>query len=114
MNYLRFITASLFTLPLFAKAADGSLPEVSDIEDASGVIRAMNTITNWIFSGFLTIAVLYVLWAAFDFLRAQGNAEKFDQAKKSLLYAAIAIAIAVLSKSIVVIAAKLVGGNVTF
>ncbi len=105
-----FATAS----PALVLAREGQLPTVNGIESSKGVLAAVDSLTDWIFSGFLMIAVVMILWAAFGFLTSQGNAEKFDAAKKSILYAAIAVAIAVLAKSIVIIAASLVGGSVTY
>jgi len=91
---------------------NGDIGSISTIDTPDGVLNAISDITDWVFSGFLAIAVIMVLIAAFNFLVAGGDTEKFTTAKKSLLYSAIAIAIAVLAKSIVYISAALVGAKI--
>ncbi len=83
------------------------------IVNADGVFAAISSITNYIFSFFLVVAVLYILVGAYNLLISKGNPEGFEQAKKMILYAVIAVAIAVMSKSIVIIAAKIVNPNST-
>ena len=69
------------------------------------ILKVLNTIINWVFAIFLAIAVLFIILAAFQFLTAGGNSEKVSEARDKLLYAAIGIAVAMLSKAIVPIVA---------
>lgn len=83
------------------------------ITSAQGIFGAISNITNWIFSLFLVIAVIFILWGAFKLLVSGGNSEGLSDAKKMILYAAIAVVIAVLAKSLVIVAAKIVGVTIT-
>lgn len=85
----------------------------SSIVTSQDVFKAISNITDWIFSFFLVVAVLFILVGAWNVLVARGNPEGFQTGKKMLTYAVIAIATAVLAKSIVVVAAKIVGTTIT-
>lgn len=85
---------------------------VGTIVGADGVFTAIAAITNWVFGFFLVVSVLFILVGAYELLISKGDPEGFAKAKKTLLYAVIAIAIAVMAKSIVVIAAKIVGSTI--
>lgn len=64
------------------------------------VIYFINTIANWIFAILITISVIYILLAAYNYLSSKGG-EGVETAHKMLFYAAVGIAIAVLAKGIV-------------
>lgn len=98
----------------FAETTDWFVDTTGSPTNATGVLTAVDTIANWMFNGFLIIAVIFILVAAFHFLTSSGNTEKTSAAKKMLLYAIIAVVIAVSAKGIVKVAAKLVGADVTF
>jgi uncharacterized membrane protein YgcG len=72
----------------------------SNIQDVNGFLRAIDALIGWIFTFLLIGAVVIVLYAAFLYLTASGDSEKVGQANHILRYAVIAIAIAVLSRSI--------------
>lgn len=67
----------------------------------------MKTVANWIFSIFLIVAVIYIILAAFKYLTSRGG-ESVKDAHKMLVYAAVAIAIAILAPGIVNIIISLV------
>ena len=80
----------------------------------SGVVSLIETITNWVFTILLVLAVLFILFAAFKYLTS-GGGEEVGKAHKMLIYAAVAIAVAFLAKGIVFVVAELVtsgNGNV--
>ncbi len=108
----KILTLALTLAPLTAFAEDIFQPGPSTVDSTTKVFQAIQNITNWMFSGFLVIAVIMVLVAAFTILTAQGNTEKFTTAKKMITYAVIAVVIAILAKSIIMVAASLVGANV--
>ena len=55
---------------------------------------------NWIFSILIILAVVFVLVGAYKYLFAAGESEKVKSANKTLMYAAIAIAVALLAWSV--------------
>ncbi len=86
-------------LPLVSFAAE---PQ-KYITTAAGVESALTKIGNWIYSIFIIIAIIMIVITAFQFLTAAGDPAKLKKAKDSLIYTAIAVAIAAFSKSIVAI-----------
>jgi heme/copper-type cytochrome/quinol oxidase subunit 3 len=84
----------------------------SSIVTSQHIFDAISKITDWVFSFFLVVAVLFILVGAWNVLVARGNPEGFQTGKKMLTYAVIAIATAVLAKSIVTVAAAIVGTTV--
>lgn len=71
---------------------------ITSLGGASG--RPLETLIIWFIGIFWVLAVAMVVWAAFLYLTAGGNEEKITEAKKRLLYAVIAAAIALVSGAI--------------
>jgi hypothetical protein len=69
----------------------------------------VGNILNWVFYFFIVLAVVFILIAAFSYLTAGGDEQKITKAKNELIYAIIAIVIAVLAKSIVTLIAGIAG-----
>jgi len=65
------------------------------------------TIINWATGLLILLAVVFIIWAAFIYLTAGGDTEKVGKANKILIYAAVAIAIALLAQGIVFIVGQL-------
>lgn len=93
-------------LPLTA-FAQTPLPTV--VTSYSGVIGVINTIGNWMFGILLALAVIFIVYAAFLYLTAAGDEKKIGQAKDIIIYAVVAIVVAVLAKGIILVAQSLVG-----
>ena len=85
---------SLFMLPAIIPVMAQGTAIISDLGQLEGLIQK---IVNW-FSWFvLTVAVLFLLVAAWTFLTAGGNPESVAKARQMLIYALIGIAVAVLA-----------------
>lgn len=100
---------SLIGTPLVA-GAQAQIPGPGDTvlaSGANGVIDLIRTITNWMFTILLVLAVVFILLAAFKYLTS-GGGEEVAVAHKMLIYAAVAIAVAFLAKGIVFVVAELV------
>ena len=82
----------------------GNARTVDTVED---VMTVIDNITNWMFTIFLALAVIMIIYAAFVFLTA-GGGDNVNKARKMLLYAVAAIAIAVLAKGIVNVVRSLI------
>lgn len=97
----------LLILPLFVTAAvaPGGIPtyeqlgikEKPPVEDVPGLINAIAGIVKWVYTIFFIVAVMFILIAAFNYLTAGGQPEKIKSAHTQLIYAAIAVAIALLA-----------------
>ncbi len=62
-----------------------------------GLIDVIRAVVRWVYIIFFVLAVLFILFAAFSYLTAGGDAEKVDKAKSQIIYAAVAIAVALLA-----------------
>lgn len=73
----------------------------SNVTTISGWVGILLTVVRWIYTIIFIIAVLFILIAAFNFITSKGDTDKVKEAKNQLLYAAIGIAVALLSYAIV-------------
>jgi len=77
----------------------------------SGValVALIENLTNWLFFGFMFLAVIVVILAAGQFVSGGGDPTAVAQARTKILWAAIAITVAVLSKGIVAVVGSILG-----
>lgn len=76
---------------------NSAFAQESPIKSTSDVLRVLGNIANFLFTATLIVAVIFIIIAAFNFLTAQGDAEKVKSARNQIFYAAIAIAIVLIS-----------------
>jgi phosphoglycerol transferase MdoB-like AlkP superfamily enzyme len=96
------ITAvSLLALPVLALAQE-TAPEV-DIFDA------LETLTNYLFTILLIVAVIFLIIAAFTFITASGDPDKVGKARNFVLYALIGVAVAVAARGLVALVQTIMG-----
>ncbi len=62
-----------------------------------GLVNILEAGVRWVYIIFFIIAVLFILFAAFSYLTAGGEAESINKAKTQIIYAAVAIAVALLA-----------------
>lgn len=102
---LKIIIPSLvilvFGLSMANMAIGVDIPGVDRVgaQNVSGLVDTFRMIVKWIYTIFFIIAVIYIIAAAFTYLTAGGEAEKVNTAKDQLIYAAVAIAVALLAIS---------------
>jgi len=112
MNFNKFllISISFFLISggfVFAITA-GSIPTSGDIgiqkvlqdETPTGLKGILTTVVRWVYIIFFIVAVMFILFAAYTYLTAQGDAEKIKSANNQLIYAAIAVIVAFMSLGI--------------
>ncbi len=68
-----------------------------EFETVSG---ALCTLVAWIFTLLIILTVIFILWAAYLYLTSAGDEEKIKKANHQLLYAAIAVIVAILSRGL--------------
>ena len=103
--FLTFLVS--ISSPVFAITA-GSIPTSGDLgikktlqdETAKGLKGVIGTIVRWTYIIFFIIAVLFIIFAAFTYLTAQGDPEKVKNATNQIIYAAIAIVVAFMALGI--------------
>jgi hypothetical protein len=78
------------------------------ITTTADLIKLVERIGDVMFTIFLAVAVIVILIAAYQYLVALGSPENVSTGHKMLIYAAIAIALAFLSRSIPIIIEKII------
>ena len=66
----------------------------------TGTVDVIKNIVRWVYIIFFIIAVLFILFAAFTYLTAQGDPEKVKNARDQIIYAAVAIIVALIAVSV--------------
>jgi|AntAceMinimDraft_18_1070375.scaffolds.fasta_scaffold115884_1 heme O synthase-like polyprenyltransferase len=94
-----------------AQAAPSNQPGEGPITSMTQVESLLENILGWIYTFFFIFAAIFILIAAFQYLTAAGDEEKVKKAKNMLIYAVIAIAIALVAMGIDNIVANLVGAT---
>ncbi len=79
-----------------AKSAAGELAKGS-ISNPQQIFDILAKIVRYTYTIFFIVAILFILIAAFNFLTAQGDPEKIKGARAQILWACVAIAIALIS-----------------
>ena len=106
---------SLIAMPAIA-GAQGNPPNQipsGGITSVQGIYDKLIVVSNWLFAFLLVFAVIFIIWAAWNYLTAAGDQNKVQKAKDGILYAIIAVAIAVLAKVIINVVANFFGASVT-
>ena len=99
---------SLISISSVFAITPGEIPTSGDLgikktlqdETAGGVKGVIQAIVKWVYIIFFIIAVLFILFAAFTYLTAQGDPEKVKNARDQIIYAAIAIIVALIAVSV--------------
>lgn len=94
----------------FPKPPTGNAP-ASPITDTISLIDFICSIMDWIFWGLVVLSVIMALVAAYRYVTSAGDPEKTGKAGKTLLYAAIAIAVALLAFGVPRIVASFLGAG---
>lgn len=93
---LGFLTLAATTAyPFIALAADDNLPK-----DAAGVLKVFRRIGDWLFTFLIISATIMLVIAAYKYLFSGGAEEKTTAARNTIVYAVIALIVAMLAKGI--------------
>lgn len=103
-KYLSILCLTALLVPTLGIAQVEGPPDV-DIN----ILDIIKNIVNWVFAIFLGISALFIILAAFQFLTAGGDTQKVSGARDKLLYAAIGIGVAVLSRAVVPVVRNILG-----
>ena len=96
-----WISGLLFFL-FFVIMANGALAEGITIPNPLGeggedIPTLIGTIATWLLGIGTTVSTIIVLWAAFLFMTSGGSSTRVTQARQTLLYAIIGLAILILA-----------------
>jgi hypothetical protein len=86
-------------LPFAALAQIETLPP-SPVSSVQGIIDVLNFVIRIIFTLLMIAAIAFILYAAFKYLTAMGDAAKVQEAHRALLWAAVAIAVALIATGV--------------
>ncbi|MDP2598446.1 MAG: hypothetical protein Q8P49_01300 [Candidatus Liptonbacteria bacterium] len=101
---------SAAALPVLA-LAQGQLPQ-TPITGIGGVQNFICTvIVGWMFTFLIVLTVVFVLVAAYKYLTAAGDPEKVKSASHMLIYAAVAIVVALFARGLPLIVGSLFSGG---
>lgn len=98
---------SLAATPAPAAGAQGvPFAPISGVQE---VLNFLCTIYGWLFYFLMALVVIFIVLGAYRYLTSAGEAEKVKSAQNTLLYAAIAVAVALLAWGIPHIVANFIG-----
>lgn len=73
------------------------IPAPEGPQTGGAVLQIIQNIANWVFAFFLAVALIFLIWGAFEFVLGQGDPQKISDAKRRLLWAVIGIGLALLA-----------------
>lgn len=105
------LVAASLLLPVLAFAQRfGGGDEPESIGEFEGIF---DTIVAWLFSFLVLLSIVFVIIAAYKYLTSAGDPEKVKSASNTLIYAAVAIAVALLARGLPFLVSGLTGVEIT-
>ncbi|MBI5306396.1 hypothetical protein HZB04_02340 [Candidatus Wolfebacteria bacterium] len=102
---------SLGLLPLLA-FAQPTVPTVTGLSSYAGITGTIDKLANWMLGILVAVATVFFIYAGFLYLVGAGDEEKLGAAKNYIIYAVIAIAVGLLSKTITAFLQSFLGTTV--
>ena len=95
---LSLIGLLLMPTILLAQVTPEVPPAVSQLPTTKvALVTLIDNIAKWIYAIVFALAIIFILVSAFQFLTAAGNPEKITSARQILIYALVAVAVAVVA-----------------
>ena len=91
---------TLALLPLIGFAQIETPVTITRLTTVGGFIALLGTVIGMFYTIFFIVAAIFIILAAFTYLTAAGDEEKVKSAKNRLIYAIVAIAVALLAVTI--------------
>jgi uncharacterized membrane protein len=82
------------------KEGFGKLFATTTMASVADVESTITSILGKLYQIFWLIAVIMIIWSAYNFLVSGGDEEKVQKAKRTLLYTVIAVVVAILATSL--------------
>ena len=94
---------SILVLLLIAFLVLPVIVEATEVVTAPGIglLAALEVIINVLFTLLVAVAVIFIIFGAFELLQAGGDPEKIGAGRAKILYAAIAVIVALLARGII-------------
>ncbi|MBI4993580.1 hypothetical protein HZC33_01290 [Candidatus Wolfebacteria bacterium] len=107
------IAIALLGLSPLLVFAQPSVPTVTGLSSYAGIITTIDTLANWMLGILVAVAAIFYLYAGYLYLMASGNEEQFAAAKSYIIYATVAVAVGLLSKTITALLQSFLGTAIT-
>jgi len=97
---------------VFSNVAHADVATV--VGTSKGVGAVLCSVTNWMIYILVAVSILYIVYAAFLYATGGDDAEKISSARKTITWAAVGIAVALLAMSVPTLVQTITGGNITY
>ena len=87
-------------------------PVVPPVTTLQNIVDIMDKVGKWIFAIVFALAIIFILVAAFQFLTAAGSPERIASARQMLVFALVAVAVAVVAWGLPTLVKTLLGTTV--
>ncbi len=104
---INFATIAVAFAPLFVSAQN--IPSVKPISGNTDIPGLIGTIAGYATGLLIALATLFVIYAAFVYLTAAGDPKAVETAKNVIIYAVVAVAVALLSQVAAQIVKAIIG-----
>jgi len=105
-----------FPAVILAQTQTGTLPDApvgKDSLTAEEIVTIIKKVTGWMQGIFFLLATIFILYAAFTYLTSGGDEEKTKKAKNIIVFAIIAIAVALLATAITPLVQTFLGTDIS-
>ena len=102
---------ALLAAPAFVMGQTTDLDPTAPIQDVDDIYDVLDTILGIVYTIFFVVAAFFILYSGFLYLTAAGNEDNLKKAKNQIIYAVIAIVIALIALGVDNIVASVVGGT---
>jgi len=100
--------ASLLVVPVLAFAAEQAEIPAAPFEDISDLMGIIENIGNWIFTGLLILAAIFLVVAGYYFVTAGGNPENVNKARQMLINALIGVAVGLAARGLIAVVQNII------
>ena len=98
----------LYYLPLKTEANNGIV--ITNPLRADSFVELFDNIAYWILQIAIPLATIVFVWAGFQYITSGGDEKKIEQAKNTLLWGAIGLAVCLIGKGFTGIIKQLLSG----
>ena len=105
-----------FPAVILAQTQTGTLPNTpvgKDSLTAEEIVSIIKKITGWMQGIFFLLATIFILYAAFTYLTSGGDEEKTKKAKSTIVFAIIAVAVALLATAVTPLVQTFLGTSIS-
>jgi hypothetical protein len=92
--------ATFAVAPVFAQIPSGTTTDPTGPSDINSIYQKLVIIIRWVYTLFLALTVLFFIMAAVSYLTSGGDPAKVKKANSKLIYAIVAIVVAILAFSL--------------